>query len=203
MQKIEGLEINTKAAKTETETETETTLIFILRLIFKSFKFGLYLFVTLLELFIKVIKILFLQDYQPFKKVIDSKNNFFNQIASKNINRYKIQFASEILARHEYNFQRSEQFLAQYKYLQDKLKEISNNEIKINDDIYKDIFKRISILVAEAENVALKEGYNHAKNTNYKLYDDEIYNDFVRDRVLKGEGEIDWKDLKERLDHDR
>ena len=203
MQKIEGLEINTKAAEMETETETETTLILILKLIFKSFKFGLYLFVTLLELFIKVIKILFLQDYQPFKKVVDSKNNFFNQIASKNINRYKIQFASEILARHEYNFQRSEQFLAQYKYLQDKLKEISNNEIKINDDIYKDIFKRISILVAEAENVALKEGYNHAKNTHYKLYDDEIYNDFVRDRVLKGEGEIDWKDLKERLEHDR
>ena len=148
-------------------------------------------------------RVLFLQDYEPFKCVKDSKNNFLNKIARKNINDYKIQFASEILARHEYNFQRSEQFLAQYKYLQSELKRISDNKILINDDIYKDIFKRISILVAEAENKALREGYNHARNTRYKLYDDEIYNDFVKDRVLKGEGEIDWKNLKERLENDR
>lgn len=203
MQKIEVLEKNTKATETETEYESETPLIIFIRFILKSFKFGLYLFVTFLEMFIKLIKALFLQDYEPFKCVKDSKNNFLNKIARKNINDYKIQFASEILARHEYNFQRSEQFLAQYKYLQSELKRISDNKILINDDIYKDIFKRISILVAEAENKALREGYNHARNTRYKLYDDEIYNNFVKDRVLKGEGEIDWKNLKERLENDR
>lgn len=189
--------------QTKAEIVSENNVyIEIGKLVLKVFKFGLYLLVTFLELFIKLLKALFLNEYEPFKQVKEGRNNLLNKIAAKNINRYKIQYVSEHLSRHEYNFQRSEQFLAQYKYLQDKLKQIADNEINLNDDIYRDIFKRISILVSEAENKALQEGYNHARKTRYRLYDDEIYEDFIRDKVMKGEANTDWKDLKERLEHE-
>lgn len=172
------------------------------KLFLKAFKFVLYLLVTFLELFIKLLKALFLNEYEPFRPVKEGGNNFLNRIAAKNINRYKIQYVSEHLSRHEYNFQRSDQFLAQYKYLQDKLKQIADNEINLNDDIYRDIFRRISILVSEAENKALQEGYNHARKTRYRLYDEEIYEDYIRDKVMKGEANTDWKELKERLENE-
>lgn len=184
------------------ETTKETTNIYIEigRLFLKALQFVLYLCVTFIQLFINLIRSLFLNEYEPFGPVKETGNNFLDRIANKRINRYRIQFAAEHLSRHEYNFQKSEQFLAQYKYLQDKLKDISDNQILINDEIYRDIFKRISILVSEAENKALQEGYNHARKTRYRLYDQEIYEDYIRDKVLKGEANTDWKELKERLE---
>lgn len=172
------------------------------RLFLKALKFSLYICVSFIEMFLNLIKSLFLNEYEPFSPVKETGNNFLDKIANKRINRYRIQFAAEHLSRHEYNFQKSEQFLAQYKYLQDKLKDISDNEILINDEIYRDIFKRISILVSEAENKALQEGYNHARKTRYRLYDEEIYEDYIRDKVMKGEANTDWKELKERLENE-
>lgn len=183
-----------------TKVSQQNTYIELIKLIIRALKLSLYICINFLEMFIKLLKILFgLNDYRPFQAVTDTKNSFFNRIAQRNINQYKIQFATDILSRHEYNFKRSNQFLAQYKYIQDKLKDISTNEILINDEIYRDIFKRISILVSEAENKALEEGYNHARKTHYRLYDDEIYEDYIRDKVMKGESNTDWKELKERL----
>ena len=193
---------NTKVIHEELE-EQNNIYIELFKQIIKVFKFSLYICISFLELFIRVVKVLFnLSDYKPFKTVSESKNNILNRIADKNINQYKIQYVSEHLSRHEYNFQRSEQFLAQYSYLQKELKQIADNEILINEDIYRDIFKRISILVSEAENKALQEGYNHARKTHYSLYDNEITEDFIRDKILSGQGNTDWKELKERLSNE-
>lgn len=194
---------NTKVIHEELE-EQNNIYIELLKLTIRALKLSLYICISFIEMFIKLLKALFglNKDYRPFKAVTDTKNSFFNHIAQKNINQYRIQFASDILSRHEYNFQRSEQFLAQYKYLQDKLKQIADNEINLNEDIYRDIFRRISILVSEAENKALQEGYNHARKTRYRLYDQEIYEDYIRDKVLKGEANTDWRELKERLENE-
>ena len=169
------------------------------RLLLKVSKFCLYLSVTFVEMFIKLIKALFLDGYEPFKPIIDSKNRALDKRAATNIKKYEVKFVSNNLSRHEYNFQRSEQFLAQYKYLQEKLQEISDNEILINREIYRDIFKRISILIAEAENKAIKEGYDYARRTHYQLYDDDIYENFMRDKVMTGQSNTDWKELEEKL----
>lgn len=186
------------------ELEQNNIYIELLKLTIRALKLSLYICISFLEMFIKLIKALFglNEDYRPFKAITDSKNSLLDRVANKKINQYKIQFASDILSRHEYNFQRSDQFLAQYKYLQDKLKQIADNEINLNEDIYRDIFKRISILVSEAENKALQEGYNHARKTRYRLYDEEIYEDYIRDKVMKGEANTDWKELKERLENE-
>lgn len=186
------------------ELEQNNIYIELLKLTIRALKLSLYICISFIEMFIKLLKALFglNEDYRPFKAVTDTKNTFFNHIAQRNINQYKIQFASDILSRHEYNFEKSEQFLAQYKYLQDKLKDMAENKVLINEDIYRDIFKRISILVSEAENKALQEGYNHARKTRYRLYDQEIYEDYIRDKVLKGEANTDWRELKERLENE-
>ena len=169
----------------------------------RVFQFVLYLIVTTIEKFLRVIKSLFLNGYEPFKGVVSSKNSILDRIADKNINKYKVKFVAENLSRHEYNFQRTEEFLAQYSYLQKKLQKIADNEIIINTEIYRDIFKRISILIAEAENKALKEGYDYARRSHYQLYDDEIYENFMRDKVLKGESNTDWKELEEKLKNEK
>ena len=171
------------------------------RLFLKVFQFSLYLSVTFLQLIINLLKALFLSGYEPFKPLKEGKDGLLEKAANKKINEYKIQFASDFLSRHEYNFNRSLQYKAQYKYLQDKLKEIADNKITLNDAVYKDIFKRISILVSEAERQALQEGYNHARKTHYSLYGDEISEDFIRDKVLSGQSNTDWGDLKLKEDN--
>lgn len=177
---------------------------FVGRIVVKLSKFSLYMLISFNELLIKILKSLFLKDYEPFtfKRFKNSKKEMLSKIADEDINKYRVQFASDLLARHEYNFKRSEQFLAQYKYLQVKLKQIADEEIKINTEIYRDIFKRINILIAESENQALREGYNHARNTHYSLYNNEINEDFIRDKILKGESNTDWKELKEKLENE-
>lgn len=186
----------------ENNQEEQTSFWFctLKSLVIKVFKFNLYLIISFLELLIKVIKGLFnLNDYKPFNRLTEGKNSILNKIADKNIDKYKVKFVAENLSRHEYNFQRTEQFLAQYSYLQNKLQEIADNQILIDREIYRDIFKRISILVAEAENKALKEGYDHARKTHYQLYGDEINEDFIRDKILSGQSNTDWNYLKEKV----
>lgn len=216
MEKIEILDkyTNTKATyvlQNDTEEKesynpyivyTKALLRLLIKLTIKLARFSLYVVISFLKKFIAIVERLFLNDYKPLSRVTEAKNSILDKRAKENINKYEIQFASQLLSRHEYNFQKSEQFLAQYKYLQNELKQMADNEIPINADIYKDIFKRVSIIVSEAENVALREGYKYAKETKYKLLDEEIYNDFIRDKVLSGQSNTDWKNLKERLNNE-
>ena len=182
------------------ELEQNSLFIDLFKGLIKALKFSTYLVISFLELLIKIMKVLFnLNDYRPLRAITEGKNSIIYRIADSNINQYRVKFVADNLSRHEYNFQRSEQFLAQYSYLQKELQKIADNQIVINTDIYRDIFKRISILVAEAENKALKEGYNYARETKYKLYDNDIYNDYIRDKVLKGDSNTDWRELEERL----
>ncbi|WP_455543857.1 hypothetical protein [Intestinibacter sp.] len=188
--------------KLEEDVPEEHALIKIIKFTLKVLRFSLYLCVTVLEVFIKLLKRLFLKDYEPFKEVSKKKVGLLDRIAQRNINKEKIKLASEYLARHEYNFERSDQYLMQYKFLQEKLSDISKNKVVLDTEIYRDIFKRVNILVSEAETKALEEGYKHAKRTHYKLKDQDIYEDFIKDKVLRGEGQTNWKDLKLRLELD-
>lgn len=186
-------------------TEEQNNYIEALRRTISILKFSLYLVISFLEIFIKLLKIaLNLTNYKPFRefRIATKRDSLLSRIAEKDINKYRVRFVSEMLAQHQYNFQRTEQYLAQYKYLQVKLKEIADNEILINTEIYRDIFKRINILVVEAEKQALKQGYQYAKETKYKLNDTETYNEYIRSRVMQGESNTDYKELKERLENE-
>ena len=168
---------------------TQNTYLEILRLILKVLKFSSYLAITLIELFIKVSKVLLnLTDYEPFKFVTDYKNEVLGNRVKEDINLKAIQAATDNMARHQYNFQRSDMFQTQYKNIQEILKICKDEQAPINDDIYKDIIYRIAILVVESEKVALKEGHQYAKRTKF-LLDNNIYDNYVREKILSGEAD--------------
>lgn len=161
----------------------------ILRIILHGLKFSSYLVISLLELFIKVSKVLLnIHDYDPFKPIKDYKHELLGNRVKDDINLKAIQAATDHMARHQYNFPRSEMFQTQYKNIQEILKICKDEQAPIDNDIYKDILYRIGILIVESEKVALKEGHNYAKRTKFIL-DNNIYENYVREKILSGEAD--------------
>ena len=159
------------------------------KLILKVSKFGLYLVVTFIEMFIKLLKTIFnLNDYKPFNFILKARDRALDDKVKKNINQERIKFATEKLTRHTYEFERSILYLNTYKYIQEKLKDFSDNNVAINEDIYKDILAKIDVLTVEVEKKALQEGYSYASYTKYRLSDDEVYSDFIEYKIMRGEG---------------
>ena len=162
---------------------------FTFKLILSVLKFSLYLVISFIELFIKVIKVLLnLTEYKPFQSLTEGRNSILNRIADKNINQYKVKFATEHLTRHTYEFDRSELYNSTYKDIQEKLKAFADNNIAINQDIYRDILRKIDIITVEVEKQALKEGYSYASFTKYRLSDEEVFDDYIQYKVMRGEG---------------
>ena len=50
-----------------------------------------------------------------------------------------------------------------------------------------DILKKINVLVFEAEKNALREGYKFSKETKYQLNEEDVYPNYIKDRVMRGE----------------
>ena len=200
MQTIEILDKETNTKQTyvlkeeleqdqEQEVEVEVFYFELVKKIVKAglvvFKFVSYLMISFLELLIKVIKGMFFNDYKPFKCVTDSKDSFLDNIAKKHIKKNTKPHAT---VRHSYEFTRSELFARNYSHIEKLLKECANNGITIINDIYKDILKRIDIIVVEAEREALQEGYSYATYTKYRLSEDEVFDDYIQYKIMRGEG---------------
>lgn len=185
------IELETPTDPTEMEECESPYLIFIKQVIkaaLKLFKFSLYLVISFLELMIKLLKVLFnMNEYKPLQGVTDGKDSFLNRIAQKEINKEKIRFASDYMGRHEFIFPRSDLFLNSYKEIQQRLKDISENNIKLNNELYKDTIKQINVLVVEAEKQSMKLSYEYARETKYKLDTSTVYDDFIADRIMQGE----------------
>ena len=157
----------------------------IVRAAFMVLKFSLYLVISFLELLIKVIKGMFFSEYKPFKRFTDSKANFMDNMAKDYVIKNTKPHAK---TRHQYEFTRSELFARNYSKIDTMLKECAKNGITINEDIYKDILKRIDIIIVEAEREALQEGYSYAAFTKYRLKDDEVFDDYIQYKIMRGEG---------------
>ena len=161
----------------------------IIKLAIKLFKFSLYIVICILELVIKLLKALFnLNEYKPFRFVSDARESILDDRAKKNINQERVKFATERLTRHTYEFERSNLYSNTYKYIQEKLKDFADNNVAINNDIYKDILSKIDVLTVEVEKKALQEGYSYAAYTKYRLSDEEVYEDFIEYKIMRGEG---------------
>ena len=196
------MELNAKKKYRLIEIETPTTeeieeyenpyLIFIKQIIkatFKLLRFSLYLIISFLELMIKLLKVLFnLNEYKPFRFISDARERILDDRAKKNINQERVRFATEKLTRHTYEFERSELYNNIYKSIQAKLKDFADNNVAINEDIYKDILAKIDVLTVEVEKKALQEGYSYASYTKYRLSDEEVYEDFIEYKIMRGEG---------------
>lgn len=184
------IELETPTDPTEIEECESPYLILIkaiIKAVFKLLKFSLYLVISFLEMLIKLIKVLFLNDYEPFGTVKETGNNFLNKIAKKEINKEKIRFTSDYLGRHEFIFPRSDLFLNSYKEIQQRLKDISEHNINLNNELYKDTIKQINCLIVEAEKQSLKLGYEYCRETKYKLDTSTVYDEFIQSKIMTGE----------------
>lgn len=176
------------------DQETKNIYIELFKVIVRALKFTLYLFISFLELLIKIVKVLFnLNDYRPLQSFTEGRNSILNRIAQREINKEKIRFTSDYLGRHEYIFPRSDQFLNSYKEIQERLKDIADNNIKLNKELYKDTIKQINVLIVEAEKVAMKQAYRYAKETKYKLDETDVYDSFIQNKVMQGESNRKFK----------
>lgn len=163
----------------------------IIKSIMKLFRFNMYLAISFLELVIKLLKALFrLNDYNPLGFISEAREKRLDKRAAKNINRERIRFATEKLTKHTYEFERSDLYSSTYKYIADKLKDFADNNVAINQDIYRDILAKIDVLTVEVERKALQEGYDYAAFTKYRFSDEveEVYDNFIEYKIMRGEG---------------
>ena len=187
--KLIELETPTDTEEIEEYENTYLTIIkAIIKATFKALKFSLYLVISFLELLIKLLKVLFnMNEYKPLQGVTDGKNTILNRIAQKEINKEKIRFTFDYMGRHEFIFPRSDLFLSCYKEIQQRLKDISEHNINLNNELYKDTIKEINCLIVEVEKQSLKLGYEYARETKYKLDTSTVYDEFITSKIMTGE----------------
>lgn len=157
----------------------------LIKLIFKAFKFGLYVVLQLLKLLISVIEGLFkLDEYRPFQSVSDSIESKRDAQIKNYIDRNTKLHA---VTTHSYTFVRSEAFAQNYNIVTQRIDQVASLDLRLNNELAKDTIKRLDIILLEAEKQSLKDGYKYAKETKYKLSDDEVYPDFIENKIMRGE----------------
>lgn len=181
------LDYNKKRLKNEYQEEEqeqeEHFIVKLIRLCFSFAKFSLYICVTLLELLLKIIRTLFLNEYVPLENIIDNIKYKRALKQEKQINEYLSQNRGAKIE-HTYEFKHSETFSSSYKILVERIIQISENKLTLNEELKLDTINRIKLIIQECESVGLAEGYKYAKETNYKFDNEEdIYNYFICDRV--------------------
>ena len=148
----------------------------LIKLIFKAFKFGLYVVLQLLKLLIQVVEGIFnLTDYKPFKRDAQIKDYI-----DRNTKLHAV-------TTHSYTFVRSETFAQNYNIVTQRIDQVASLDLRLNNELAKDTIKRLDIILLEAEKQSLKDGYKYAKETKYKLSDDEVYSDFIENKIMRGE----------------
>lgn len=168
----------------DSSEQYNTWLEFLLAAVFKVSKFSLYLIVNFLKMFIRVIEGLFLQGYEPFKPIIDK----YKQKQDKKAKDYIIKNTKpHATITHNYEFIRNKVFARNYIKIDTLLGQCAKHEAELNEDLHKDIIKRLNIILVEAERQALSEGYKYAKESYFKFESTEAFDKYIQDRILRGE----------------
>ena len=166
------------------QKQYNTWLEWLVASIFKIFKLCLYLIISFLKLIIKVIEGLFLQGYEPFKSITDK----YQERQDKKAKDYIIKNTKpHATITHNYEFIRNKVFARNYVKIDTLLDQCVKHEAELNEDLHKDIIKRLNIILVEAERQALSEGYKYAKESHFKFESTEAFDKYIQDRVLRGE----------------
>lgn len=164
------------------------------KLSFKFIRFILYVVVSFLEMIIRIIKsLLNLEGYKPFKGVSKAYRTR-QDIKIKDYIERKTE--PHAIVTHNYEFVRNRTFAATYVEIDNLLVDCSKNNIQLNENIAKDVLKKINILIVESERQALSEGYGYAKNTHFRFNEDDAYKEFITDKIMQG---IDYKVQNQKL----
>lgn len=164
--------------------EYNSWLEWLLASVFKIFRFSLYIIINFLKLLIGAIEGLFLQGYEPLKPITDK----YKERQDKKTKDYIIKNSKpHAVTSHNYEFIRSKLFARNYLKIKTLLNNCAKHDAEMNEDVCKDVLKRIDIIIVEAERQALAEGYQYAKETRYKFESQESFDKYIRDRIMKGE----------------
>lgn len=90
-------------------------------------------------------------------------------------------------SKHEYVVKRSDKYNSMYEGIEDLLQVDSGQQAVIDDVMAEDILKKIDIIIYESEKNALQQGYKFARETKYILQDGEVYESYIKSRVMRGE----------------
>lgn len=89
--------------------------------------------------------------------------------------------------RHEYKLKRSKLYDSKYEDIEKLLKSTNGYDVCIEKSMAEDILKKINVLVFEAEKNALKEGYKFSRETRHELDEEDVYTNYIKSRVMRGE----------------
>lgn len=153
----------------------------ILMLMFKGmcfcFKFSIYLIISFLQLIINIIYAL--MDFDNW----DFLNNR-NKIKEDRLLEVDVLEGS---SKHEYVVKRSAKYDRMYEGIEGLLQVGQGEQAVIDNIMAEDILKKIDIIVYESEKNALQQGYKFARETKYILKDGEVYESYIKSRVMRGE----------------
>ena len=152
-----------------------------------AFKFCFYICMLFLQLIINIIQYCldlvfenYFERWDYFIKRREFKQNELMQIEILEDNKtYK----------HMYKMQRNKQYQQVYEQLEQAIGPAIeyDREVSINKEVARDIFLKIDKLTQEAERNALTEGYKFCFDTNGRYQNRDIYLEYMREQILKGE----------------
>lgn len=154
-----------------------------LMLMFKGicfcFKFSIYLIISFLQMIINIIYTLMDFDNWGFL-------NRRNEVKEDRLLEVEV-VENENTSKHEYVVKRSAKYNSMYEGIEGLLQVDSGQQAVIDDMMAEDILKKIDIIVCESEKNALQQGYKFARETKYILNDGEVYESYIKSRVMRGE----------------
>lgn len=141
------------------------------------FKFSVYIIISFLQMVINLIY-----------KLMDFDNwDFLNKRNQVKEDRLLEVDVLEGSSKHEYVVKRSAKYDSLYEGIEGLLQVDSGQQAVIDDVMAEDILKKIDIIVYESEKNALQQGYKFARETKYILNDGEVYESYIKSRVMRGE----------------
>lgn len=154
-----------------------TIMTLLLKGICFCFKFSVYLIISFLQMIINLIYAL--MDFDNW--------SFLNHRKEAEEQRLMEVEVQENSSKHEYIVKRSSKYDSMYKGIEGLLQVDSGQQAVIDDVMAEDILKKIDIIVYESEKNALQQGYKFARETKYILNDGEVYESYIKSRVMRGE----------------
>lgn len=162
-------------------------ITYLTRALMFAFKFSFYLCMLFLQLIINVIQ--YCLDY-VFENYFERWDYFIKRREDKERDLMQIEILEDNKTyKHMYKMNRNKQYQEIYEQLEQVIGSAIeyDREIAINKEVAQDVFLKIDRLTQEAERNALEEGYKFCIDTNAKYQNRNIYLEYMREQILKGE----------------
>lgn len=152
-----------------------------------AFKFCFYICMLFLQLIVNVIQ--YCLDW-IFENHFETWDYYIKRKERQEKDLMQIQIIEDNKTyKHMYKMNRNKQYQDIYEQLEQAIGPAIefDREVSINKQIAQDVFLKIDKLTQEAERNALTEGYKFCFDTNGRYQNRDIYLEYMREQILKGE----------------